>query len=180
MAAGIERGNPLRDYLKDFGEIGWEAGIRAESFRAQRGTRCPGSDADQPTSERGRVSELAGRQGFEPRYRGPEPRVLPLDDLPTGWAALSEAVKAAPNRRAGNTKYIQPARRAATKPDLACARPQRSPSTCGLSHVFATPTGTSLTSQAASRSAANRRPPRSAPWIRFVLFVLCRGWGPLE
>src|SRR5438034_3218273 len=25
---------------------------------------------------------LAGRQGFEPRYRGPEPRVLPLDDLP--------------------------------------------------------------------------------------------------
>jgi hypothetical protein len=26
--------------------------------------------------------ELAGRQGFEPRYRGPEPRVLPLDDLP--------------------------------------------------------------------------------------------------
>src|SRR5262245_51264577 len=28
------------------------------------------------------MSELAGRQGFEPRYRGPEPRVLPLDDLP--------------------------------------------------------------------------------------------------
>ena len=25
---------------------------------------------------------MAGRQGFEPRYRGPEPRVLPLDDLP--------------------------------------------------------------------------------------------------
>ncbi len=29
-----------------------------------------------------RFRELAGRQGFEPRYRGPEPRVLPLDDLP--------------------------------------------------------------------------------------------------
>src|SRR5215217_5961571 len=28
------------------------------------------------------IEELAGRQGFEPRYRGPEPRVLPLDDLP--------------------------------------------------------------------------------------------------
>ena len=26
--------------------------------------------------------ELAGRQGFEPRYHGPEPCVLPLDDLP--------------------------------------------------------------------------------------------------
>ena len=25
---------------------------------------------------------LAGEQGFEPRYRGPEPRVLPLDDSP--------------------------------------------------------------------------------------------------
>jgi hypothetical protein len=25
--------------------------------------------------------ELAGKQGFEPRYRGPEPRVLPLDDF---------------------------------------------------------------------------------------------------
>ena len=36
--------------------------------------------ADQPrTSDSERV---AGRQGFEPRYRGPEPRVLPLDDLP--------------------------------------------------------------------------------------------------
>ncbi len=27
---------------------------------------------------------LAGRQGFEPRSDGPEPPVLPLDDLPTG------------------------------------------------------------------------------------------------
>src|SRR5690242_10590300 len=33
-----------------------------------------------------RGSDLAGRQGFEPRYRGPEPRVLPLDDLPVPGA----------------------------------------------------------------------------------------------
>jgi integrase len=33
-------------------------------------------------AERKELKELAGRQGFEPRYRGPEPRVLPLDDLP--------------------------------------------------------------------------------------------------
>lgn len=26
--------------------------------------------------------QLAGEQGFEPQYRGPEPRVLPLDDSP--------------------------------------------------------------------------------------------------
>src|SRR5260370_631137 len=32
--------------------------------------------------------EVAGRQGFEPRYRGPEPRVLPLDDLPVPVAML--------------------------------------------------------------------------------------------
>src|SRR5215467_11801647 len=39
-----------------------------------------------------RASRLAGRQGFEPRYRGPEPRVLPLDDLPvqTGRANAPE------------------------------------------------------------------------------------------
>src|SRR5215471_2697004 len=43
---------------------------------------------------------MAGRQGFEPRYRGPEPRVLPLDDLPIEGLALSEALKAAPSRRA--------------------------------------------------------------------------------
>src|SRR5215510_12715195 len=28
---------------------------------------------------------VAGRQGFEPRFYGPEPYVLPLDDLPAGW-----------------------------------------------------------------------------------------------
>lgn len=28
------------------------------------------------------VRKLAGRPGFEPGLRGPEPRVLPLDDLP--------------------------------------------------------------------------------------------------
>jgi integrase len=33
-------------------------------------------------AEQKELSDLAGRQGFEPRYRGPEPRVLPLDDLP--------------------------------------------------------------------------------------------------
>ena len=34
-----------------------------------------------PLEQKG-LTKLAGRQGFEPRYRGPEPRVLPLDDLP--------------------------------------------------------------------------------------------------
>jgi hypothetical protein len=41
----------------------------------------------QPRTRLGNDSEsgLAGRQGFEPRYHGPEPCVLPLDDLPAGW-----------------------------------------------------------------------------------------------
>ena len=30
---------------------------------------------------------MAGRQGFEPRFHGPEPRVLPLNDLPATVAA---------------------------------------------------------------------------------------------
>src|SRR5215468_6865680 len=50
------------------------------------------------------VKKLAGRGGLEPPLRGPEPRVLPLDDLPSPRAvydgvfgtvkatALSEAV----------------------------------------------------------------------------------------
>lgn len=28
------------------------------------------------------MKDLAGEQGFEPRYYGPEPHVLPLDDSP--------------------------------------------------------------------------------------------------
>src|ERR1700751_1794332 len=40
---------------------------------------------------------MAGRGGLEPPLRGPEPRVLPLDDLPTWlrfYAALRGTVKA--------------------------------------------------------------------------------------
>ncbi len=36
------------------------------------------------------LSNLAGRQGFEPRLHGPEPRVLPLNDLPA-WIGRSSA-----------------------------------------------------------------------------------------
>src|SRR6266850_7424000 len=40
------------------------------------------------------MTVLAGGRGFEPLYRGPEPRVLPLDDPPEGrevYHALSES-----------------------------------------------------------------------------------------
>jgi hypothetical protein len=33
---------------------------------------------------------MAGRQGFEPRSDGPEPPVLPLDDLPALGAILEK------------------------------------------------------------------------------------------
>ena len=33
------------------------------------------------------VLRVAGRQGFEPRFYGPEPYVLPLDDLPAEAAS---------------------------------------------------------------------------------------------
>ncbi len=32
---------------------------------------------------------VAGRQGLEPRYADPESAVLPLDDLPAGFARTS-------------------------------------------------------------------------------------------
>ena len=35
---------------------------------------------------------LAGVQGFEPRFYGPEPHVLPLDDTPTDVRAASRRV----------------------------------------------------------------------------------------
>src|SRR6202521_244513 len=50
------------------------------------------------TFKRHRLEDLAGRQGFEPRYRGPEPRVLPLDDLPVSAEALP---------RSGTVDYIR-------------------------------------------------------------------------
>ena len=33
---------------------------------------------------------MAGRQGFEPRLDGPEPSVLPLDDLTTRFCIVKE------------------------------------------------------------------------------------------
>src|SRR5215471_10755318 len=50
-----------------------EAGIRAESFRARARNAMPWKRC-RPANERTGVSELAGRQGFELRYRGPELR----------------------------------------------------------------------------------------------------------
>ena len=71
-------------------EIGWEAGIRNPSRRAEHVARLPERPAEQATTEL-KTRELAGRQGFEPRYRGPEPRVLPLDDLPVpAWHASGD------------------------------------------------------------------------------------------
>jgi hypothetical protein len=35
------------------------------------------------------IIEMAGRQGFEPRYADPESAVLPLDDLPNGTRILA-------------------------------------------------------------------------------------------
>ena len=52
--------------------------------------------------------ELAGRQGFEPRYHGPEPCVLPLNDLP-----------AARFQQAGNSNYSHARSRPATVPPQA-------------------------------------------------------------
>jgi hypothetical protein len=46
----------------------------------------------------GRAGRLAGRQGFEPRFYGPEPHVLPLDDLPPGTGILARTSRAVKNR----------------------------------------------------------------------------------
>ena len=53
---------------------------------------------------------MAGRQGFEPRYRGPEPRVLPLDDLPVPL----------PARTARTVDYSQSKNGLEGRPGAAC------------------------------------------------------------
>src|SRR5262249_2549337 len=66
----------------------------------RRGSRrFPRGVPTSPTTDGRRVS-VAGRQGFEPRYRGPEPRVLPLDDLPVPVAAATELGNSDYSRRA--------------------------------------------------------------------------------
>ena len=47
----------------------------------------------------GSAWELAGRQGFEPRYADPESAVLPLDDLPRETSILSNAARLYPPAR---------------------------------------------------------------------------------
>jgi hypothetical protein len=36
-----------------------------------------------------KIKEVAGKQGFEPRFHDPESCVLPLDDFPAGGGILS-------------------------------------------------------------------------------------------
>ncbi len=51
--------------------------------------------------------QLAGKQGFEPRSRGPEPRVLPLDDFPTRGDAFSIAAAQGLCQSHGKMKQAQ-------------------------------------------------------------------------
>jgi hypothetical protein len=71
----------------------WLGGRDSEPFAACVSTsRCFPRDVPSRQNERAESEGvLAGRQGFEPRYRGPEPRVLPLDDLPVPVAATVRA-----------------------------------------------------------------------------------------
>src|SRR4029450_12960650 len=69
---------------------------RAEGFapasgeRAARSAACPKPWRPDTTE---RSEGVAGRQGFDPRYHGPEPCVLPLDDLPAGRNAQSSQAR---------------------------------------------------------------------------------------
>jgi hypothetical protein len=75
--------------------IHWTSRESSNNFEANndRSVAKPDRSSEPFTAERIRIGflSLAGRQGFEPRYRGPEPRVLPLDDLPVPVATLRKA-----------------------------------------------------------------------------------------
>src|SRR6266851_4548953 len=74
------------------------------------GSRLACLDEARPKAER----SLAGRQGFEPRFHGPEPCVLPLDDLPArrGKISLAESARNGQTAKARATL----ARRASASP----------------------------------------------------------------
>src|SRR5262250_78298 len=80
-------------------------------------------------------NSLAGRQGFEPRYRGPEPRVLPLDDLPVAVDATEER----------NPNYIRSQFRPA-RADQALPAPRRTPA-CNRSCVRSRPMSASVSNR---------------------------------
>src|SRR5262249_29294916 len=79
--SGAKRAENIKEF--DGCSANWLGGRDSEPFASSvsETRRFPQDVPTTRTNERERVS-LAGRQGFEPRYRGPEPRVLPLDDLP--------------------------------------------------------------------------------------------------
>ena len=51
---------------------------------------------------------MAGRQGFEPRFYGPEPHVLPLDDLPVLKIVIGRDHKNLANRNLRKPNIIIP------------------------------------------------------------------------
>ena len=53
---------------------------------------------------RSELSELAGTQGFEPRYADPESAVLPLDDVPTYSFSISKGNTGNPCSGSATTK----------------------------------------------------------------------------
>ena len=57
---------------------------RVRTPACERPAVSPAAQPDRP--KRG----MAGTQGFEPRFRGPEPRVLPLNDVPAGLVSLTK------------------------------------------------------------------------------------------
>ncbi len=60
---------------------GVESCLRAPLLTANASVNCKAAH---------RITALAGEQGFEPRYYGPEPHVLPLDDSPADLRISSD------------------------------------------------------------------------------------------
>jgi hypothetical protein len=77
---------------------------------------------------------MAGRQGFEPRSDGPEPPVLPLDDLPVQLVIVEKRIasfKTKHNRIGWNNRFRIPISKSLNKssfrfglPAFACGYPR--------------------------------------------------------
>ena len=80
-AKRLEAGKPF-DPTAPVARTNFQESFKNEGSSTPQTPPQRGGDSEPNALKDRNLGDLAGRQGFEPRFHGPEPRVLPLNDLP--------------------------------------------------------------------------------------------------